>query len=378
MPYPNEMSYAQSAATGAATTALVLSFNLFTLFCAATFTANEVSGDNQLSNRIFGTLLTSAFPSFYIILGIASRNSELSACLVIAGTAMLAFTFIDSISSIKRFKHVQYDMSRYWLDGNTVLKYHIVVRAAYRYNNIRATVFLSALIMLPALQLKTQQTVPTAEDRVSITGFVIEFLASLLILGLTEPLFRLFYPGDALIGECFRLRLMDTPFRATPDSTKMGRWRSQFHRSSFKISQSLETCVCAMRNRVCGDDFYRLSHAYAGVALTLKQRALLRNGGDSPFDEVLKWSCAALVVNDNPVRTAKRIANITQVEFHDTTSPIYLDSKYRRALGRINTAIESHRLVLTTAALLTTVLYYITIGDIYSLAKFIKTILGGS
>lgn len=184
-------------------------------------------------------------------------------------------------------------------------------------------------------------------------------------------------PGAVLLMHCIpHANLKRANLRqvnSTQSVTRLSRWRNQNHERMFHIANLTERCLPVLRKRLSHSDFRAVAITYTALANTIRREAIRQNLPPAKLS-IFSWMTAALVANDDPVATARRVARIMPT---DTTNPDSISySPLSTFLANVNEFLEKNTRLFASLGLLVIVTYYVTTKQLESLFDFVKSLVG--
>jgi hypothetical protein len=263
-----------------------------------------------------------------------------------------------------------------WIDGDASVRIVLVLTKAVYRDAVTFGFMLSggeaAMIMLGHLAYIQRTKGAQAADTLGpiAAGLVAGSLATVILLYYVT---KLASPANTLIWLCVRLSGSRHPRRGN-SNFKATRWRSRSHQQAFRITKYAERNLQGVRRRLTSDQFEVVESAYRKLAHLIKVRSLSAEYSTATYMRfrILTWMTLTLVVNDDPVRAARRINAVLR---HESEAPARKNSLAVRILDTVNGQLQSYSRLLQVVLIVLFLLYLAASGQLNTTLDSISKLL---
>lgn len=359
------------------TTAVLMGLHWFALLVRADLAVKTLLGRNS-RRRITLNCVTVIFVGFasalvcgFIISGSSvSEWSEGSAMAAIIGLLSACAHFfllwlgfngtLDKQRATPGWQH--------WLDGDAEKKYEIVMHTACVHATAYQAAWISAASMFISIGMRDELgTTPRWSALMGVEAIAVAVVFPWLV----HTVVTRWRSGPRLVTACFA-DWFDLPKGGGPE-LKVDRWRNGSHRQMFQVATAIERSLPPLRRRLSTSDFQKLAGSYVRLASTIRGESIRLENVRFRMN-VLLWPAVALVVNDDPVRSARRLTKVIAVDDELIEIPTY--SRLKKLAVGVNQVIEAAMKPVVVLAVVAIVGYYLAVGKPDSLLQFVRSMLG--
>lgn len=381
--------YVSQVFLGVKMSVVLTTLNLAGMSICGTWISEEVQPEKSIRGRIEKVALVA-------FLGGGSALACVNYAKIASysqGYFYLVFLAVGSVVFRHYFKLVRRSLAKFskgdfgvagwelWFDGEKLNKLQECLKVSFFRGSLRATAALSIAEVVVALMSRSRSP-DAVTDRplhlspaLGLIGDLTPVFSAIVVAWLFCIIPRWIRPSGTLLEKCFGHVFSDGSYSLDGRHGQgVASWRSQRHATMFEVARCIERCVPGLRSILSYRQFEGTSAAYMDLAEAIRDDAIRSSDKyPSPRGNWLLLMASTLVVNDNPVASARRISRIVPSTGREAPKT----STWSRILSGSNEALEKNAKLLVASGVLIVVANYVWRGQFQELIKFLQALVGG-
>lgn len=332
------------------------------------------------ASNIVELLTASFFASILCGGAVYSINPEPYAFTVAASTLSFIISIMISCSvafrPIRRHRQndaVELTAWRHWFDGEGHLKLFHCLRISGFRKNIRLGMSAGPLneLVIGNYRFIDFESDPSLVKLNVASNFAVSLTTAVLTSIFLNYIIKWLTPVSGLIATCFvSSTSTSSELGSQTGGFGMARWRNPVHAPLFNLARVIERCIPRLQKRLSADDFQMVAVAYLDLANHLREQAVRPTGHAPSRLDVLYTMSATLAVNDDIIRSARRISHIVPSK-HSQYVKYSLASRW---LSAINAALENNNKAIGLFLVVIVIAYQLSYGGFDHLVEFLKSL----